>query len=234
MASSVLLVHGWAATPAVWPPQLLPPQAHVHPWTTPDAALLQAQLRELYQRSGSPVHLIGWSTGGMLALEAAASCPEAVARLVLIGSTARFTQAADYDAGLPAAVVRQLSRRLQRDPGEALDSFYRLMFAPAEDRWQEPFLAASAHWASRLAPAQLQAGLAYLAQQDLRPLLPRLTVPALILHGQEDRICPVAAAHHLAQHLPQAKQFTLPAAGHVPFLTQVQTVRSILQQEEIF
>jgi pimeloyl-ACP methyl ester carboxylesterase len=57
-------------------------------------------------------------------------------------------------------------------------------------------------------------------QVDLRPELPLLSQPTLILHGEADTIVPVTAAQHLAQTLPHAKLVLLKGAGHVPTMTQ--------------
>ena len=36
----------------------------------------------------------------------------------------------------------------------------------------------------------------------------------LLVHGREDRIIPMAASHHLGQHLPNAQLHVLPNTGH--------------------
>ena len=59
---------------------------------------------------------------------------------------------------------------------------------------------------------------------DLRPKLNRITQPTLILHGEADSLVPLSSAQWLAQTLPAAKLVTLPGAGHVPTMTQPQTV----------
>jgi pimeloyl-ACP methyl ester carboxylesterase len=48
---------------------------------------------------------------------------------------------------------------------------------------------------------------------ELRPLLPMLRVPTLVLHGDEDRDIPLAAGRYLADHFPDA---ALCVQGPVP------------------
>lgn len=55
---------------------------------------------------------------------------------------------------------------------------------------------------------------------DLRPQLPSLTQPTLIIHGAADRLVPPADAHRLAATLPDSRLVMLPGAGHVPTLTR--------------
>ncbi|KQV53032.1 alpha/beta hydrolase [Pelomonas sp. Root1217] len=44
--------------------------------------------------------------------------------------------------------------------------------------------------------------------------LPRITVPTLIVHGEDDALIPVAAAHDLAKRVPNARLETIPGWGH--------------------
>ncbi|MGN6498503.1 MAG: esterase/lipase family protein [Tsuneonella sp.] len=54
---------------------------------TPDnLAQLERRLSELAARHGEPVHLVGWSLGGLFARELAKRRPEAVAKVITMGS----------------------------------------------------------------------------------------------------------------------------------------------------
>ncbi|MFT7775882.1 alpha/beta fold hydrolase [Roseateles sp.] len=44
--------------------------------------------------------------------------------------------------------------------------------------------------------------------------LPRVTAPTLVIHGQDDPLIPVAAAHDLARRIPGARLEILPGWGH--------------------
>jgi pimeloyl-ACP methyl ester carboxylesterase len=46
------------------------------------------------------------------------------------------------------------------------------------------------------------------------PLLRRIQAPTLIVHGRDDRLMPVAAAHELARHIAGAKLDIVPGMGH--------------------
>jgi pimeloyl-[acyl-carrier protein] methyl ester esterase len=78
-------------------------------------------------------------------------------------------------------------------------------------------------------PGTLAAGLDYLLQRDLRPLLPRLPHGAVVIQGQEDRIVDLAQGRFLQEQLPGARLHLLPAAGHLPFLTQAAAFNGILE-----
>jgi pimeloyl-[acyl-carrier protein] methyl ester esterase len=64
------------------------------------------------------------------------------------------------------------------------------------------------------------AALRQLATSDLRGVLPRVTVPTLLIHGDDDRVCPVGASHYMVSQIPGADLVTLPGIGHAPFLSR--------------
>ena len=59
-------------------------------------------------------------------------------------------------------------------------------------------------------------------------------VPALVVHGEDDQLIPVAEAEITADGLPDAELVIIPGAGHLPNLEQPavfdETVRSVLEQ----
>jgi pimeloyl-ACP methyl ester carboxylesterase len=53
---------------------------------------------------------------------------------------------------------------------------------------------------------------------DLRHTLPHITVPALVLVGEHDRMTPPAAAVALAGALPNGRLEVIERAGHFPMM----------------
>jgi class 3 adenylate cyclase len=49
---------------------------------------------------------------------------------------------------------------------------------------------------------------------DVRPILPAVRVPTLVLHRTDDRMLPVEHARYLAQHIPGARYMELPGLDH--------------------
>ena len=66
--------------------------------------------------------------------------------------------------------------------------------------------------------AALLAGLDWLQTLDLRAQVSAITLPALLIHGGQDGLMPLAAGQWLAEHLPNATLLTFPDAAHAPFL----------------
>lgn len=81
-----------------------------------------------------------------------------------------------------------------------------------------------------LHPHSLSKGLNFLLETDYRSILPKLQTPCAIIHGTADTICPVDAAHYLAENLPNAGLYLFPGAGHIPFYTQPDTFTTLLKE----
>src|SRR5208283_4764709 len=74
-------------------------------------------------KSAEPACIVGWSTGGIAAIEAAANYPEKVCGLVLLSATARFCSDSGYSAGIAPAVLRAMIRGLKRNPEAVIGDF---------------------------------------------------------------------------------------------------------------
>ena len=69
--------------------------------------------------------------------------------------------------------------------------------------------------------------LAYRAS-DLRPLLPRIGRPVVVINGDGDRLCPVESARELAAAIPGARLHVVEGAGHVAWLEKPEAVASAI------
>lgn len=76
--------------------------------------------------------------------------------------------------------------------------------------------------------AALARGLELLRDSDLRPLLAAITVPALVIAGQYDRVIHPAASHALADALPNANYVEIRRAAHAPFLSHLPQLSKLI------
>lgn len=56
--------------------------------------------------------------------------------------------------------------------------------------------------------------------QDYRPVLPAVTVPALVVTGADEQLVPVAAEAYVAERMPDARLVVFEDSGHCPFLEE--------------
>jgi class 3 adenylate cyclase len=54
---------------------------------------------------------------------------------------------------------------------------------------------------------------------DVRPILPTITVPTLVIHARDDRCAPVQSGRYLADHIPGARFLEVEGTDHAPWLT---------------
>lgn len=231
----LLLLHGWAMSGAVFGELLSNPPSglgliaidlpgHGGSTTAAEGSLsvwaerIETTIRELALPSWS---LLGWSLGGMLALQLAGRgnlCPE---RLLLVATTPRFTAAEDWSAGLPLPQLRAMQRDLKRAFRPTLEGFFQLLFATDEiDRKRYRQIARFAVGPDLLPDEGSAAdGLRILQREDLRPLVEAISVPTLVMHGDCDEVIPVAAGEWLAANLPAARLERFPRVGHAPFFS---------------
>jgi pimeloyl-[acyl-carrier protein] methyl ester esterase len=237
---AVVLLHGWSMSSAVFTEvieelsvdfRLLAPDLRGHGGSDPGAGYaftdFAADLAEWIQALDlREVALVGWSLGGQVALELCPALRERLRRLILVGTTPRFTAAADWTAGLPDLQVRAMARDLKRNYLKTMGDFFALQFAGEElPRERHRRIADFAVRGGRLPePEVALAALETLRLGDQRIGLGAINVPALVQHGELDRITLPGAAEYLAVHLTAAKLELLPAIGHAPFLSQPQEV----------
>jgi pimeloyl-ACP methyl ester carboxylesterase len=69
-----------------------------------------------------------------------------------------------------------------------------------------------------------------LHQLDLRPLLPRVHQPVLLVCGDRDRVVPQPYAETLLQGLPSAGRVVLEGCGHVPSYSHPEVYAEVIRQ----
>jgi pimeloyl-[acyl-carrier protein] methyl ester esterase len=174
--------------------------------------------------------LAGWSLGSLVALAVEPLLRHRLARLVLLGGTARFTEAEGYPHGLPARELRGMAARIKRDYHGTLDGFVRGMFGEGELEPPQLEETVARLTAAAPSPETALAGIGILADADLRQRLAGIGVPTLVVHGEEDRVCPPGGAAAMAAAIPGARLAMLAGVGHAPFISRPGQVLALLEQ----
>ena len=229
-ASPLVMLHGWGMNLRVFDPLRADldqydtwamdlPGHGQSPWW-PAAQGFNVQQRAVMAALPPRCVLLGWSFGAKLALAIAAAEPQRVTALVLVAASPKFAGGPDWPHGMDGEAQRAFDAALAQDWQHTLQDFIALQLRGSRHA-EESRAVIEAALATQGAPQRdaLLAGMALLESIDLRALLPRVTQPALIVAGQNDRVTPPAAARWLAGTLSNASLVEIPRAGHAPMIS---------------
>jgi len=217
--SPLVLVHGFGVSGHVWQRVLPYLQQHqvfvvdlpgygrstyrgTHaPWRLREMApLLAAWLQHMHLSS---VHLIGHSMGGAIAIHLAAHAPELVKSLTLVDAAGM-----PFHSTFPALAARSAHSFIQLRNGSYPLALVRDVLRPRLRLF----------WQSAT----------QIADGDFRAEIAMLTMPTLIIWGEQDVLVPISLGHELYEALPHAIFISLPASGHRPMLAQPALMSGIL------
>lgn len=164
--------------------------------------------------------LCGWSLGALLALQAVKLAPQRVARLILCGATPSFVERDGWPHAQPPALLARFDEALTDDAAATLKRFIALFNQGDHQARVITRTLTRALAADGLADGEtLARGLDWLRRVDLRASVKTIAQPTLIIHGEADPLMPLAAAHWLADALPQARREVFAGAAHAPFIS---------------
>ena len=181
---------------------------------------------------GRRVVVVAHSMGAMAVLAMAEVRPDliatTVAGVVFVGTSAselvRSAMGSVADLMRPrlgslrsaAQRVDRLRRAVLASPTDLRGAVVRLtQFGPDAPRHVVEHVV---HLAERASSDLWTDGLAELLETDLRHVLPRLNVPALVVVGEHDRVTPAASGIELAAALPDGRFVLLEGAGHIAMM----------------
>jgi len=161
-------------------------------------------------------HIVGASMGGMIAQRVAASAPERVITLTSIMSSSGAAGLPGPDPVIARALFRPAPARDEAALTEFSLSFIRLIASPGYP-YDEAALRDRIVRGLRRAyrPAGLlRQMLAIGADTGRARVLGRITRPTLVLHGEADKLVPVACGRDTATRIAGARFVGIPGMGH--------------------
>lgn len=232
----IVFLHGWAQSKQIWCRQhdifpdalFLNLPGHGGAEDVPLDAWLDSIAAQLPEQ---PCLLVGWSLGGMLAMQLAAMFPKRIAALALISTTPRFKVSHDWPHGSSEELFEGFRLAVSSGSPKALNRFFALMLH-GEQMSRRDLNAIAKNAVDRdntTSRSGLVTGLALLEQLDLRELATHITQAALIMHGECDAVIPVEAGRWLADQCPSKQIELFGNCGHAPFLTQPEQFNQTLQ-----
>jgi pimeloyl-ACP methyl ester carboxylesterase len=179
------------------------------------------------------VALVASSMGGLIAAELALRFPQRLERLALVSPVA--ARMGDFDPAPATALLAALARTRLGTPAG-------IRAIIARPRSRHVAFATVVRHPTRIAPDMLwelaggqgadgfAGAFAAMLSHDLREELARVAVPALIVHGREDMIVPLADSLWLAQSLPSGQLEIFEDTGHLAMVERPRRFNDALER----
>jgi 3-oxoadipate enol-lactonase len=165
----------------------------------------------------------GLSLGGMLGMWLAATAPARIDRLIVVCTAAHMPPASAWQeraaavlaAGSTAPVAEAVLGRWLTPPFAAAHPEVRtgllrmLLSAPADG---------------------YAACCGAIERMDLRPQLPRITAPTLVVSGSEDQATPVEMQQLIASAIPGARHEIVGPAAHIAAVEQPEPINQLIEE----
>ncbi len=238
----IALLHGWGFNALIWQETAhtlannaqincidLPGHGH-SPMPAGDYNIetLADQIAATLPEQGN---LIGWSLGGMVAMQIALRHPQKIKKLILVASIARFVRDDDWRYAISTEILQQFSESLNNNIQQTLQRFIALQtMGSDESRMILRKLRELMNSSEAPHPTALQGGLKILQEVDLRNQLAKITQPTLMIFGKRDTLSRPKIARQMLPLLPNAQLEIIDGAGHAPFLSHNEHFTHLIEQ----
>ncbi|HTD10075.1 MAG TPA: adenylate/guanylate cyclase domain-containing protein [Solirubrobacteraceae bacterium] len=177
----------------------------------------QDALAVLDAASSERAALFTYAQGGLVGAHLAAEHPGRIGALIMYASIARTSWAPDYPWAMTSEEREALSERNIASWGEENSD---AMSAWAPTMASDPALVTWFARMQRLAasPGEARVITRAMVDVDVRPLLPRIRMPTLIMHRPNELVWDVRHSHYLAANIQGARYVELEGVDSFPFI----------------
>lgn len=174
-----------------------------------------AWLNKLLDKYKDKIILLGHSNGGRIAINYAVKYPNKLEKLILIDSAGIFHNE------LPIKFKRIIFKNISK-VGKRLtksDILRKILYKFAREGDYEK------------ASENMKKTITDLINTDLKPILGKITVPTLIIWGENDRVTPISDAYLMNKNIIQSKLRVVKDARHSPFFTHPKEVIKLIKND---
>lgn len=236
----IVLLHGWGLHGGIWADvatelarhnrvTCIDLPGHGRSAALPLAADLATVAAQLAAAAQVPALWVGWSLGGLLAMQVALTAPANVRGLVVVAGSPRFVRGDDWPQAIEDAVLQEFARSLDEDFEATLGRFLALQVRGSAAAGAT-LRALRARVLEQDPPqaAALRSGLTLLRESDLRARLSEIACPTRFIFGARDLLAPAAITGDLTRLMPMARCSVIEGAGHAPFISHADQFMALL------
>lgn len=178
-----------------------------------------------------PSTLLGWSMGGLYAMQLVHRYPHKFRQLILVSCNPCFVQREDWSCAMDPAIFTGFSDSLMNDWRAMIRRFLALQMQGAE-RTQSLIRQVSEllSQGGEPQPEALRFGLQLLLKQDAREVLKKLPASILVVLGGKDKLVPANLAKQLDKINPQIRVECLAHSAHAPFLSESKAFTDLIDE----
>lgn len=167
---------------------------------------------------------LGWSLGGMLAIQAAARAPQRVEKVLTLCSNAKFIAEKQWKNGVPSPLYNGFMQEIA-DVKTTLRRFAALTVVGEQKGMLQSLKWLQQHTQNQNTPSDvLKASLELLALIDNRKLYSLITQPCLHMLATDDAIVPNKVSQDFNTLNPMHMTSFVPNGSHASLVTQPQSV----------
>ncbi len=243
----ILLIHGWAMNSGVWtdiamalaqdyPLKLicavdLP--GYGHSAECSPAQYSSVALAKMIEPlcSGKRTTLIGWSMGGLIAIDLLSRKKSLFDQLILVSSSPCFIKKDDWHTAVEANVFTNFAQSLSQDHQVTIKRFLAIQ-AMGSRTAREDIKTIQKQLLLRgdADIKALQSGLQLLLNEDKRSQLKSIdTIPITLIGGNRDTLIPMQGLEQLAEQ-ENITLFSILGAGHSSFISHLEEFKQILKK----
>lgn len=229
LKKNLVLLNGWGFSKKVWEDFI--PYLSSHFQVTClnlHGSNLDLMTQYILENSPKSASFLGWSLGGLVAMNIAISFPERVRKLITIASTPKFIASGNWP-GMAMEEFEQFEESLKNSPKNTLKKFVVLQFSDSRvHRDSIEFLQNSIN-ENNVDSNKLQESLSILKNVDLTKKLFKIQCPQLYLYGDSDALVPAGVAKCVENLTQNATVKLFPQLGHSFFLTHPTLCANIIR-----
>jgi non-heme chloroperoxidase len=187
---------------------------------------LDSIIEELKEKN---VVLIGESIGASIAIKYVTKYPGKVSKLVLVGGSPHPLATDDFPYGMPENSLAPLLTITKETYSNVARAFIELIFSESGTEYLK-------EWGLKMGvktPMEISVNsFMNFVKEDLRPLLRKIDMPTLILHGEKDIIFTRVSegAKYIHENISESKNYIFEGKGHFPSVTAADEFNRILQE----